>query len=207
MRKIGYSGNLKKDIELMRGNFIFSKISRKKLLRVLINSTVLGLGVGLLNPLLGYITFSSVVLGNLGFNIFKKEKERKSFISKQEEALKRMKDLTLEMSRKNLDISVKCLSESVVSKDFITYKNNKGEEFKEEIRNYYIKDISGEVLFLTEMRKEIASLIDKKKINASLEITDGYSDFISDSSYGLYLMDGSEYEEVESKKTLALTIR
>ena len=104
-------------------------------------------------------------------------------------------------------LTPKCLENAQISQDYFTYKNLIGEEERQEVRNYYISDRNGQILMLTVMKIELATLIIDGQINASLEITNGSSLINVDNSYGLFVMDGSEYDNVESKKTMALAIR
>lgn len=208
MKSISYSGDLKKDIDSTRKNFNFWSSNKKNFIRSGTVSLLTGVCFGLvsLNPIIGSLMFLSTLCSGLGISLIKSDKKHTNMIKEREKAIRRMDNFTTK-SESDLNISTYNLENAEISKDYIIYKNKNGKVKKEEIRNYYIKNKNGEMIMLTEMRNELALLLHDKRVNASLEITDGCSIMETDYSYGLYLMDGSEYSDVRTKKTLTLTVR
>ena len=132
--------------------------------------------------------------------------KRKKILKEKTKIYKKMWEFVDNIDSETI-LTPKCLENAQISQDYFTYKNLIGEEERQEVRNYYISDRNGQILMLTEMKNELATLIIDGQINASLEITNGSSLINVDNSYGLFVMDGSEYDNVESKKTMALAIR
>lgn len=208
MRSIEYKGSLKRDIDLTRSNFDYWKNVKKGIKKGVLSTLGVSFMFGLIsgNIFSAYLLLAGLTFGNVGINMFRSNRKKKIFDKEKKSAYNRILDFTSSIEEDKV-VTPRCLKNASISQDYISFKNKDNYEEKEEIRSYYIRGVSGEILMLAEMRNELASLIDKKKINASLEITDGNSYLETDSSYGLYVMDGSEYGDVETRKTMALTIR
>lgn len=208
MRSLSYKGSLKKDIDITRKKFDFWKTNLKKLIFGSSSCVLLGCCVGIIssNMLYGGILSFGMLCSYAGINLIQSDKKRKKLIQEKENAFSRMREFSSSIDQSDVLLTSECLKEAEISKDYLCYKDKNGEKRKEEVRNYYVKDINGETLMLTEMRDELAMMIQTGSVDASLEITDE-SSFVDDGSYSLYLMDGYEYSDVETVKSKALILR
>lgn len=208
MRSISYNGNLKRDIDFTRRKFDFKRENKKSFIRSGFVSTILGISIGLFscNLLLAGLALTGTFFVGAGVGLIKNDIKSKKIVKEKTKIYKKMWEFVDNIDSETI-LTPKCLENAQISQDYFTYKNLIGEEERQEVRNYYISDRNGQILMLTEMKNELATLIIDGQINASLEITNGSSLINVDNSYGLFVMDGSEYDNVESKKTMALTIR
>lgn len=156
------------------------------------------------NLLLAGLALTGTFFVGAGVGLIKNDIKRKKIVKEKTKIYKKMWEFVDNIDSETI-LTPKCLENAQISQDYFTYKNLIGEEERQEVRNYYISDRNGQILMLTEMKNELATLIIDGQINASLEITNGSSLINVDNSYGLFVMDGSEYDNVESKKTMAFS--
>jgi len=198
MISIRYSGSLKKDIDCIRERYDFRKENFKRLLFGFSFSvcTVFGAGLMSFNNLEMACSFFSVLCTSVGITLVRSQYKENKLEKRKKKALKKILDLSYLMDVSDLMISSKNVENAIVSKDYVTYKDLSGEEKREEVRNYYIENKEGKLLILSEMRNELAGMLDTGYIHASLEVTGDKSVMETDYSYGLYLVEGHEYKDI-----------